>query len=169
MLIPINVLLQEEPAPAPKPTVQKFELGGGGGPMVPMYDIVDYVHVLDSFREIPDEHPVMRAVRRAKHLNEGLTYARRARQAEERAMAMGVLYGAALERTASQEAQAVLAARAAGELAEARAEVSILEQGMRDLRAQKTVEPVPAGGVIALFLLGMGTAIALSKMSEKRR
>jgi hypothetical protein len=156
MFAAIILNLQDSAQPALAPTQpQKFELGGGGGPSVPMYDVVDYARVLDSFIEVPSEHPVARAVRRARHLGEGLARARQVRHAEERAMAMGMLYGAALERTIQADIAHDLARRV-----DTKAQISV--------RARATGgQTAPAMGVIAVFLLGAGAAIALSKTAKR--
>lgn len=106
MLPAIISLLMDEPAPAPAARVIHVDMGSGGS-IGPSYDILDYLCALEAFKERPGEHPVARAARRMRHLEQVLPVAKATRElGEQRAAAYGLLLGVGLERTrAAQEAQ----------------------------------------------------------------
>lgn len=104
MLPAIISLLMDESAPTTG--VIRVDMGGGGS-IGPSYDILDYLCALEVFEERPGEHPVARAARRTRHLEQVLPVTKATRElGEQRAAAYGLLLGVGLERTrAAQEAQ----------------------------------------------------------------
>lgn len=107
MLASIISLLQDQPRPAPKKIIQ-VDMGGGGA-LGPRYRIEDYLNVLGTFREVPNEHPVARTQRRTDYLAKGLAEIGKHRDELEKAGAIGMLYGAALERRDAEETNAAKA------------------------------------------------------------
>ncbi len=179
MLAAIISLLQDDVGPTPpppRPSRLSFEMRGGGGPDIPMYSIADYTNVLGTFREVRGEHPVARAARRTRHLEEGLGVAKGLRESHERAMAAGLLLGAGLERArAADEMTATLAdleaARCAIEAMRAKQATEI--QTMKAAHA-RTIEATAragrasaGGGMLVGFLLGVGAAVLLTQTKTK--
>lgn len=166
------------PAPTPPgPTVIKSDRGGGG-PSWPGYDLVDIVGALNSFREIPGEHPVARAARRHQHIGLHLQGAKEAREQRE---AAAFLAGAALASQVAQarigETEAELARVVAlydsvtAELAAARAAAATAAAIAAAPRGRGAYEGGDSlGGIGALLITGVaGIAIGLAISRSRRR
>jgi hypothetical protein len=79
-------LLQEVPAQAVGPLPMVEIDRGGGGPLWPRYDVVDFAAAVATFPEIPGEDPIARAVRRTRWIGEALPLVREARERREAAV-----------------------------------------------------------------------------------
>jgi len=99
------IAFQNEARPAPRPSTIKIELRGGGGPRIPMYDVVDYIAVLASFPDVSGEHPIAKAKRREQWMAERLPLVKDIRERRE---AAAFLAGAQLA-TATAEEQRIAA------------------------------------------------------------
>ncbi len=159
MLGEVLTLLENPSGPSPArklPTVQVDRGGGGGGPRAVMYDVADYLQAAGSFRELPDEHPVTRAARRAEHIARELVRIKAAREGQEKAMAVGMLWGARLERMAATAAEIERAP-----VAVATPVAPVVE---RESRGQSSV----FGALAAGFVVGVAVAVVLSRTPQKR-
>jgi ribosomal protein L12E/L44/L45/RPP1/RPP2 len=164
-LLQLNGASPTPPVPGP---VRIDLRGGGGGPGATMHDVETYANVLAAFREIPGESPLARAVRRAEHLRRGLEQAQRSADTAERAMAIGMLYGATLERMAQEAARAELAKGGAATTAAA-GEASAAPARAAERRDRHGHEDRARGGGLGgllALLVGVGTAVAITR---KRR
>ncbi len=168
MLAAIIQNLQNGPQPQPKPRLPTIQIDrGGAGPLWPRYQIVDYIAATQTFQELPNEHPVARAARRTEHIGRELGRIQERREAEQKAMAVGMLWGAALERQAATATLAELeaAAFAARCAAPPRPSELAIERGMN------AAHESGGGTAIAVMLLGVGalTAIAIARSRSRRR
>ena len=148
--------------------------GGAGGPRAAMYAVEDYVRILESFQEIPGEHPVVAVARKSKWLADGLARLgreRNARQREETAMAAGVLVGAHIANHAAMERERATEAARDSEIAahsdrfvHALEEIGRLESKLAN--AERNAKSSTGAGV-ALAVLGLGAVFALARAVRK--
>lgn len=133
---------------------------GGGGPLGPSYDIVDIYAALETFREVPGEHPVARAARRTRHVQDHLWNLRDVRERREGA---AFLAGAALAQSAAEEQRAEERAAEDARHAEEIGKLVATIDALRERLAQKPTPDVArrGGGAGAWVLLGAGVAIVL--------
>jgi hypothetical protein len=160
--------LQNGPQPSPKPRLPRVDIDrGGGGQLWPRYQIIDYIQAVGTFRELPNEHPVDRAARRTEHIGRELARIQERREAEQKAMAVGMLWGAALQRQTMTATIAELeaAAEAARNTPPPKpSELVVVERGMSGSRESG------GGTAIAVMLLGVGAiaAIAIARSRSRR-
>jgi hypothetical protein len=166
MLASIISLLQDAVQPRPRPSILQFDHGGGGGDRTPGYDIVDIVHALHQFTEIPGEHPVARVARRVHFIERALPGIKEAREKRE---ATAFLYGAALgEYVAEQKHEAqrfhteqVIAAYDATFRSFQSASLTTPTPGERGNRMANI--GIGAGGAFLLVGLGIGIGLAVAQ------
>jgi hypothetical protein len=164
VLAAIISLLQDQPQPRPTPKAPLVFDMGGGGAIGPRYELIDYLNALGTFREIAGEHPVARAQRRTEHVGRELARGATDRESLERAMAIGVLIGAGLERKAQAERERELAAADA-----AKAVLAIVQpMPQMERRPPRADSEIGAGGMLALLAIGAGISIALTRALGRR-
>ena len=175
MLAAIIQNLQNGPQPQPRPP-QRMEFDmGGGGPLGPRYEIVDYMSAIGSFAEVAGEHPVARAARRTRHIADSLPLAKQARESDQRLAAAAFTWGATLEQMrAADEHTTVMgelaAAQARANFAEAM--VTEIQHANRALTDELAAQQRRRGGSLGLLLLiGLGVVgvIAIAKKVKARR
>jgi hypothetical protein len=142
------------------PTI-KIDRGGGGGARWPGYNVVDISAALAVFPEIAGEHPVARAARRMRFLDEALP---RIRDTRENREASAFLVGAEIGRRAllAELANEVAAFRAR-EVPEVPRAPELEEELPRGRRGGGSLWPLAIAGIA---IVG---AIAIAKRKSRRR
>jgi len=136
----------------PRPSTVKIELRGGGGPRIPMYDIVDYVAAIATFPEVAGEDSIARAARRQRFLEHHLPRIKAIRERRESAM---LLTGATLANLAAEERFAAERERIAAEA---------FESAARELRASRS----NSSAVTAAAICGVGAGVILGIALARR-
>ena len=150
------IAFQNEARPAPRPSTIKIELRGGGGPRIPMYDIVDYTAALAAFPEITGEDSLTRAARLRRFLDTQLPAFKDARERRDAAM---FLSGAQLADLAAEERFAI------------EREQITREQLARDLAARERARAHDRSVLAAVAIAGVGAGIliGISLATRKKR
>lgn len=162
-------LQNDRPGPSPTPPMIKVDRGGGGQSW-PSYDIVDIVGALQSFREVPGEHPVARAARRHAHVGSHLQDARETRERRE---AAAFLAGATLADQVAQERIGATEAELARVMALYDTAVTELAAARAALSAPAPAAPAGGGGSMGLLVVGVAAGLAIglaiSRSARRRR
>jgi len=156
------IAFQNEGRVTPQPSTIKIELRGGGGPRIPMYDIVDYLAAVATFPEIAGEDSVAKAARRERWLTEQLPLIRERRERREGA---AFLAGAAVATsTAEAAAEEALRARILRVMADMNA-----EEARANARANARDRSTHGNPIGPLVALSGAVAIVAALATRKRR